>query len=190
MKKTIIRTSGFAFYLFLFFDVGSIWIFFKCVLLLQQHLDIRYICGLLLFLYFIFYFSVYILVNKITLTDEFISIRTMAHGDNPFKNGNIHIKISEIESIFFGNEKCLRGLLKDNTKGINELNKFYKKYDQGMHGRNTRFAVRYSIVFVILTKEGNISIVSTKPFSKKGFKKLFGELGKYNFKILIRTKAL
>lgn len=101
----------------------------------------------------------------------------MAGGDNPFKKDIIDIKISEIKRIFIGNEKYLREMLQDNKKSINELNKFYKKYNiKGKYGIGTRFASSYSIVFVILTNDENISAISTKPFSKRALKNYWGNL--------------
>jgi hypothetical protein len=184
MRRLTIRTSGYALFLFLFIDLALIFLNFHSptqTLNIFLHGDLFAIISTLVCFAIIIYIIAYILINRIVLTDDYITFRTLT-----FFPGKIVMNkasLTEIDNIFFGQEKFIRNHL--NPNDVKELDDFYKRFRSG-YTKAVRFGVSYADILVVTTKDRRILIVSTKPFSKNSFRRLFSQLSELH--IVIQTQ--
>jgi hypothetical protein len=189
MKKVTIRTSGFALFLFSFFVLGFTFVFMYYrdqIIEPFIHGNLFAIISYLLSFFVIAYLATYIFVNNIILTSDYISFRNLSFF--PGKIISKHVNLKDISNIYFGREKYIRSQLNIRSIYAEALDNFYKQFHYTLATKGLRFAVSYSDILVVTTKDGHIFIISTKPFSKNNFRKLFKGLNDLNIEVLMQSK--
>lgn len=195
MKKTILRTGGFA--LFFFITLDALFIFFPTYFYWQGELpfptDPEGIAGLVFLVAVIAFLTFTILINKIILTEEFLSTRDLVFSTVLPKVRIIRTDLRSIAGVFVGRENYVRGLLRDNESWRNERERFFRGYTgYFISGRrnNRSLARSLMVIFVILKTDGTVMILSAKPFSAAGFRKLLRQFQEYGVKTSVQQNIL
>jgi hypothetical protein len=130
--------------------------------------------------------TVYILINKIELTNDYMRIRILSRNQLiPLRKDVIRLNVSDIKRILLGKENFLHETLKNNKKYIHEINMFYSKYGFRWYPTGVHSVSKNISMLVILTNDGQLSIASTNHFSKNNIRKLINELKKRNLNVLV-----
>jgi len=199
MEKLVIRTSGFTLYLF-----GLIEIILVCfsLVLLQEVIisfDIQIVFSLIFLLFCIFYILNYILGNRVIITYSDLTIKIWSNGIFPSLNKlrsiEKNIKLDDVEFVFLGRLDYLKKLLAEKYKEdidiqIKELKKIELLTEVISSSQKRNVGFKFIILMVILTKNGERILVSTKPYSKKHFTVLFNQFDKKNIEIVVEKGAL
>ena len=123
-------------------------------------------------------FSAFFLSHKISLTDRDITIR-VPETKNFFllKMNVIHISLCDIAEINIGDEETIRNAVHDYSYR-EKINRYYKEYQPWSfyYTSGATGAVKNSLSLVLLTKGGQMEIVSTMPYSKKSIENLMQKL--------------
>jgi hypothetical protein len=197
MKKMVLRTGGFSFWLYLLVDLAGIavfvWDWDTFLLAFYQQPNTLHIFTQLMFLWLIGYITASFFVNKITLTGETLSIRSLS--ERPFLPGKIRttnrIELDDIAAIYIGKEGYVREFLQDNPNWEPESDQFYMRFG----GRRQRPGaagpqIGYRDIMVIAEKSGQLTFVSTKPFSAAGFRRLIAALREDRVEVFVGSKVL
>jgi hypothetical protein len=102
-----------------------------------------------------------------------------------FSKQTVVIRLTDIDIIYLGNEKYLRGV--PDRESISRLEAFYSMYTPSLAAS---LAIRRSPVLVIVLKEGQTYIISTNPYSKNSFRILLHELVSKYVNIVIRKTCI
>lgn len=141
--------------------------------------DIAMIGGCILQIAILSYSCYYILISKVTVYDDHIKFQYPIRGS--YQTVQSNILLSDISSVLIGDEKFLHQHLTESQ--VRNLNKFYKQFKTGRYSSEIRFAVSHADEVVIALKSGEIMIINTKPFSRKGLHNLFCEMDNLNIHI-------
>jgi hypothetical protein len=190
MKKIVLRTGGGGLFLFLLLD---------CMLILGLIMgwkqlsfqNIGTIIGFIIVLLFIAYCTFYIFINRIIFSDGVLSVRCFKPGWPKIEAKQFDLR--DIKTIYIGNEKYVRGFLLENKSWKTESKKFYRRFISHKYpgaSNVSQFASSLMDVFVICSKEERVSIITTKPFSAAGFRRLIRELRKNNVEVQVGSKVL
>ena len=185
MKRFVIKTGGFSLILMLFLIITTFFFFIACSAQILDGLqggDIVIIGGCILLIVLLISCFYYILMNKIFFFDDHINFQYLIRGSSRSIQGNVFI--SNISCVYIGKEKFVRNHLTKNQEG--SINKFYKQFEHGLYSSSMRLGISYADVLVIILKNDNAVIINTKPFSRKGLRKLFREFESLNIRVLMQ----
>ncbi|MDN3955548.1 hypothetical protein [Sporolactobacillus laevolacticus] len=180
-RELVLRMGGFGLYFFSVLTVLFICVPFfdlKSFISIFTGFQVFYIICFIFYFYLTFYLIGFIFSHKIKLTDSYLSVRVM----NKFlivKTDSISLR--DIEKIFLGSRSFLYNEIKD-SRGRKELRMFDNRV---MKGKTI-----FPIALAIRTNDGDLHIFSTKPYSKRGFQRLFDELRYRDIDMLVEENTL
>jgi hypothetical protein len=181
-RELVLRTGGFGLYF-----LSTLALLFVSVLLfnldevLSRIIDLQwlFIICMIFYIYLMVYLIAFICSHKIKLTDDELSVRVM-------KKFLVYqtdcMTLTDIEHIYLGFDTFLYSEIQD-PRGQEALRTFFDQF-------NKRRTLSTPITFVIRTKDGELHPFSTKPYSKRGFQKLFEELRKRTIETVVGKNIL
>lgn len=180
-------------FLFLFLDsllILGLIVGWKQFFLFQNE-NFGSIIGATVVLFLVSYCTFYIFINRIVFANGVLSVRYLKPGLPKVKAERFDSQ--NIKTVYIGNKKYVMGLLHENRSWKTESKKFYKQFISHRYpGASdvSRFALSFMDVLVICTKDDEVAIISTKPFSAAGFRRLIMGLRGNGIKVLVGSKIL
>ena len=195
MERTVLRTGGLGFWLYLAVDLAGIavfvWDWDTFFLVFYQQPNMIQAIARLMYLWLFGFITASFFINKIVLTGEDLSVRSLSNA--PFLPGikTGRVELGDVAAIYIGKEGYVREFLKDNPNWEPESEKFYLRFG----GRRQRPGASGSQIgcrdiMVIAQKSGQLTFVSTKPFSAAGFRRLIAALREKRVEVFVGSGVL
>ncbi|TGA95864.1 hypothetical protein E4665_17265 [Sporolactobacillus shoreae] len=180
-RDLVLRTGGFGLYFLSALAALFIYVPFldlKSVISIFTDFQVFYIICIIFYFYLTLYLIGFIFSHKIKLTDSYLSVRVI-NKFLIFKTDRM--RLGDIEKIYLGSRSFLYEGIKD-SRGRKKLGMF--------DDRIMKAKTIFPITLAIWTNDGDLHLFSTKPYSKRGFQRLFEELHYRDMDVLVEENIL
>jgi len=164
--------------------LGAVCYYFFIRDAILHRISLSTVARLLFGSYFMFWAGSYIAYNKIELTDRALITSALLPGRNLLlKFDRKTVGVEQIASVELGRMTYLSQRARENDDELYKMQAFWENSRGGA-------AAKFTPLMLVRLKEGKSAVVSTKPFSRRGFRTLFAELKSRNIPTEVQEGAL